>query len=130
MTQELPDTKYLDEAARAAGARSWDYADQMWKGSSRRSVIAHARTLARLAELEAENAWRPIGELPEEWKDGRSVDLWLVWSDKQERAADAFWNDERQNWQVDGFTLDQYMDKAVRATHFRPLSTPPKGDGA
>lgn len=61
MTTNLPELKYLDEAARAAG---WEnYRDVSVSVPSHKSVVAHAATLQKLAELEAENAWRPISEV-------------------------------------------------------------------
>lgn len=33
---------------------------------------------AALVEYEANGGWVPIADIPDEWKDGRRVDLWLV----------------------------------------------------
>src|SRR3546814_19616610 len=61
---DLPELKYLDEAARAADWQNWKYlfSHMHTKSDIGLSVIAHARTLPKLAELEAENAttWKWI----------------------------------------------------------------------
>src|SRR3546814_18875203 len=61
---DLPELKYLDEAARAADWQNWKYlfSHMHTKSDIGLSVIAHARTLQKLAELEAENAtiWKWI----------------------------------------------------------------------
>lgn len=58
LMSDLPELKYLDEAARAAGCGSWMHIIQMCAelSSLGRSIVEHAKSLQKLAELEAENA--------------------------------------------------------------------------
>ena len=55
-TEALPDIRFLDEAARAAGVREdWrDGSSFVMRGTTRNSVIAHARSLERIEQLERE----------------------------------------------------------------------------
>ena len=50
MTDELPPLEYLDAAANLAGWGDWDAVTE--QVSARDSIIAHARTLERLAKYE------------------------------------------------------------------------------
>lgn len=86
------------------------------------------RVLERLGEVPESLSWQPIAEAP---RDGTVIDLWVVWSDGMEgRKASAFWNAEAEQWQIGSFHLGQFMDKGVRATHFRRLPAGPNGEAS
>ena len=52
MTEELPPLVFLDMAAKAAGYTNWHNAHDYADSDAHRSIIAHARTLERLAKHE------------------------------------------------------------------------------
>lgn len=76
---DLPELKYLDEATQRAGCGSWGIvtATCAEKSALGRSIISNARTLQKLAELEAENAKHRLAERERivAWLNEQSYDI-------------------------------------------------------
>lgn len=143
---DLPELRFLDEAARAAGCGSWMHIIQMCAelSSLGRSIVEHAKTLQKLAELEAENAWRPIGEA----RKDRTVYWTKIHDDlypsiRPERPDLERWNGvqipiRHSGVADDGFDVGWTLAAPVGQggfpdewfVGFRPLPSPPKGDVA
>ncbi|WP_226998546.1 hypothetical protein [Tardibacter chloracetimidivorans] len=96
-----------------------------------RSIIAHAKSLQKLAELEAENVWRPIEEYQSDHPGPYQPHIFCAHDEKRWIRMGRYdvtlkrWyysgTNERSQWaQVEGDA----------PTHFRPLPSPPKGPDA
>ena len=57
-TEALPDIRFLDKAARAAGFDDWAHQCRDGDGRTENSVIAHARSLALIEQLERGNEYQ------------------------------------------------------------------------
>jgi len=100
-----------------------DYADRCGKGPGYEAMLEIERLRTRVAELEAERAWRPIETAPKDGGcilacDARTVDWYLVvgWS----QTSDIGWGWSTQ----DGLTYHQDS-----LTHWMPLPAAPKSEG-
>lgn len=85
---------------------------------------ARAVTEAILAELGKQGAgWRPIETAP---KDGTKIDLWVYWPEHGEsrRATNAYWHEDRLDWWIDGYCVNQYAH-CPKITHWMPLPPAP-----
>jgi hypothetical protein len=139
---DLPELKYLDIAAKAAGFEfGWETGFHL-NSPIGLSFIAHARALQKLAELEAENAWRPIGELPNAEKmavllyypserhedfDGVDYSISIGGWDRSRLDYGSGWFEQGTNHDCFEPHREEY---GTTPTHFRPLPSPPKGPDA
>lgn len=72
-----------------------------------------------------ESQWIPIDEIPEEWKDGREVDLWIT---DGHRYPNAYWNKNTNSFfGVNGGPISHiFRNSGHKATHAMLPQTPPK----
>ncbi|API59501.1 hypothetical protein BSL82_09430 [Tardibacter chloracetimidivorans] len=131
---DLLELSFLDEAARAAGFAEWaqvegDILRSGQRSAISRSIIAHAKSLQKLAELEAENVWRP-GE----------VSAILVFSEgsihlNRDGSARLVFADDELEWDNDRETTKDYRFQRLPASEVNAirrflnsrLPSPPKG---
>ncbi|API60565.1 hypothetical protein BSL82_15780 [Tardibacter chloracetimidivorans] len=129
---DLLELRYLNIATRAAIAMDWADVQDTLGSATIRSIIAHARTLQKLAELEAENAWRP----------GQTGAI-LVFSEgsihlNRDGSARLVFADEELEWDNDRETAKDYRFQRLPASEVNAirrflnsrLPSPPKGDVA
>ena len=106
MPEQLPETRFLDMAAKAVGPcvyTGWAHVEEVATNTTRASIIAHARTLAELAAL------KPVPEVDE---DAEAVC----------RILNAYHN---VNWKVPDRQGSEYWDAALAAFKSeRPRYTP------
>lgn len=82
--------------------------DRVWDRVAAAVIAHHERS-----------QWRSIAEAP---RDGTPVDLWVVWSVKdQQRVPNATWSKSRKCW-----CSSQFSRLTDEVTHWRPLPTPPE----
>ena len=147
---DLPELRFLDEAARAIGQTNWDLVCTLYGEGTllRRSIVIHARTLQKLAELEAENARRSLerDEAREQfdnhvkWASGQAQILeWRIEVTSTVLEGVRAWlRDERLNTYRYMEGAQFYEDKSTAiddinealAQLARPLPSPPKGPDA
>ena len=94
MTEELPPLVFLDMAAKQAGRSNWAECACQALGNEGRSIIAHARTLERLAKHEPDIV--PVDE---------DVDRLI--------AIIKLWDGSFSDWSRDQFTDDHEFHAAL-----------------
>ena len=74
---------------------------------------------ARIAELEAERRWIPVGErLPDNWESVLTIDI----SKSTQDMVTAFYNPETSLWSTH---FSMYSDSDLWVTHWMPLPESP-----
>lgn len=130
MTDDLPPIEFLQEVARLVAIRTDAVVRFDCDSLEGRLIMTHARTLQKLAALEAENAWRPIEQYQSNHPGPYQPHVFCGHREKKWIRMGRFdvvqkrWyysgTNERSQWaQVEGDA----------PTHFRPLPSPPaQGD--
>lgn len=99
--------------------------DHWGTGTSKSARISQREWAQDRAELErllrAKDAWN--SDLKAAPRDGTKVDLWAIWENGPHRAANATWDLEHSEWDMDGFRASQYVTPP-KITHWRPIIGP------